>query len=123
MQVLRWDDEPLERLSDGIGRRMLNGEALTLAQITLAAGAVVPEHEHPNEQIATVVSGRLRFVVGGDEREVGPGESVLITGGVPHRVEVLEDAVVLDVFAPRREDWIRGDDAYLELCLEKTPPP
>jgi quercetin dioxygenase-like cupin family protein len=113
VQVLRWDDEPLERLSDGIGRRMLNGEALTLAQITLAAGAVVPEHEHPNEQIATVVSGRLRFIVGGDEREVGPGESVLITGGVPHRVEVLEDAVVLDVFAPRREDWIRGDDAYL----------
>ena len=113
MEVLRWDDEPLERLSDGIGRRMLNGEALTLAQITLAAGAVVPEHDHPNEQIATVVSGRLRFVVGGEEREVGPGESVLIPGGVPHRVEVLEDAVVLDVFAPRREDWIRGDDAYL----------
>ena len=113
MQVLRWDDEPLERLTDGIGRRMLNGEALTLAQITLAAGAVVPEHDHPNEQIATVVSGRLRFVVGGEEREVGPGESVLIPGGVPHRVEVLEDAVVLDVFAPRREDWIRGDDAYL----------
>ena len=105
MEVLRWDDEPLERLSDGIGRRMLNGEALTLAQITLAAGAVVPEHDHPNEQIATVVSGRLRFVVGGEEREVGPGESVLIPGGVPHRVEVLEDAVVLDVFAPVREDY------------------
>lgn len=113
MDVLRWDDEPIERLSDGIGRRMLNGEALTLAQITLAAGAVVPEHEHANEQIATVLSGRLRFTVGGEEREVGPGESVLIAGGVPHRVEVLENAVVPDVFAPRRDDWIRGDDAYL----------
>ena len=113
VDVLRWDDEPIERLSDGIGRRMLNGEALTLAQITLAAGAVVPEHEHANEQIATVLSGRLRFTVGGEEREVGPGESVLIAGGVPHRVEVLENAVVIDVFAPRREDWIRGDDAYL----------
>jgi quercetin dioxygenase-like cupin family protein len=113
VDVLRWDDEPIERLSEGIGRRMLNGEALTLAQITLAAGAVVPEHEHANEQIATVLSGRLRFTVGGEEREVGPGESVLIAGGVPHRVEVLENAVVLDVFAPRRDDWIRGDDAYL----------
>lgn len=113
MDVLRWDDEPLERLSDKIGRRMLNGDSMTLAQITLEAGAVVPEHEHPNEQIATVLSGRLRFVVGGEERELGPGESVLIPGGVPHRVEVLTDAVVLDAFAPRREDWIRGDDAYL----------
>jgi quercetin dioxygenase-like cupin family protein len=113
VDVISWDDEPLERLSDAIGRRMLNGDAMTLAQITLAAGAVVPEHEHPNEQIATVLSGRLRFVVGGEERVVGPGESVLIAGGVPHRVDVLEDSVVLDAFAPRREDWIRGDDAYL----------
>lgn len=113
MDVLRWDDEPVEQLNAGIGRRMLNGEAMTLAQITLGAGAVVPEHEHPNEQIATVLSGRVRFVVGGEEREVGPGESLLIPGGIPHRVDVLEDAVVLDAFAPRREDWIRGDDAYL----------
>jgi hypothetical protein len=28
-------------------------------------------------------------------------------------VEALEDTVVLDIFTPAREDWIRGDDAYL----------
>ncbi len=113
MDVLRWEDEPIEALGTGIGRRMVNGEAMTLAQITIATGTVVPSHEHPNEQIATVVSGRLRFVVGSEECEVGAGESVLIPGGVPHRVEALEDSVVLDAFAPRREDWLRGDDAYL----------
>lgn len=113
MDVLRWDAEPVEQLNDGIGRRMLNGEAMTLAQITLAAGAVVPEHAHPNEQIATLLSGRLRFVVGEEERVVAPGESVLIPGNVPHRVEALERSVVLDAFAPRREDWLSGDDAYL----------
>jgi len=113
MDVLRWQDEPIESLASGIGRRMLNGEAMTLAQITLAAGAAVPLHDHPNEQIATVLSGRLRFLVGDRELEVGAGESVLIPGGVPHRVDALEDSVVLDVFAPRREDWLRGDDAYL----------
>ena len=110
---MRWEDEPLEELSTGIGRRMVNGAAMTLAEITLASGAVVPLHDHPNEQIATVLSGRLRFVVGDEEREVGPGESVLIPGGVPHRVEALAEARVLDVFSPPREDWLRGDDAYL----------
>ena len=113
MDVLRWEDEPIEALASGIGRRMLNGEAMTLAQITLAAGAVVPLHEHPNEQIATVLSGRLRFVVSDEELEVGAGESVLIPGGVPHRVDALEDSLVLDAFAPRRDDWLRGEDAYL----------
>jgi quercetin dioxygenase-like cupin family protein len=113
VDIHRWDDEPVEQLSPLIGRAMLNGDEMTLARITLAAGAVVPQHAHPNEQIATVLAGRLRFHVGGEEREVGAGESVLIAGGVPHRVDALEDSVVLDVFAPRREDWIRGDDAYL----------
>ena len=113
MEVLRWEDEPVEALGTSIGRRMVNGESMTLAYITLAAGAVVPSHEHPNEQIATVLSGKLRFVVGQEEREVGAGESVLIPSGAPHRVEALEESVVLDAFAPRREDWLRGDDAYL----------
>jgi unsaturated pyranuronate lyase len=113
VDVHRWADEPIEQLSAEIGRQMLNGDGMTLARITLAAGAVVPEHHHENEQIATVVSGRVRFVVADDEHDVGAGESVLIRRNVPHRVEALEESVVLDVFAPPREDWIRGDDAYL----------
>ena len=38
---------------------------------------------------------------------------VVIPPGIPHMVEALEDSVATDVFAPVREDWIRGDDAYL----------
>jgi unsaturated pyranuronate lyase len=110
---MSWDETEVEQLSAGIGRQMLNGDAMTLARVLLAAGAVVPEHHHDNEQIANVLSGRLRFVIGDEEREVMAGESVLIPGGVPHRIEALDDSVVLDVFAPRREDWLRGDDAYL----------
>jgi quercetin dioxygenase-like cupin family protein len=113
MDAFVWDAEPVEPLNDRIGRQMLNGDAMTLARILLAAGAVVPRHSHPNEQIATVLSGRLRFALGDEERVVCAGEGVLIAGDVPHEVEALEDSVVLDAFAPRREDWIRGDDAYL----------
>ena len=32
---------------------------------------------------------------------------------VPHEVEALEDSIVLDVFSPARDDWRRGEDAYL----------
>ena len=110
---MSWGETDVEQLRAGIGRQMLNGEAMTLARITLAAGATVPEHSHDNEQIANVLSGRVRFVIGDEEREIVGGESVLVPGGVPHRVEALEDSIVLDVFAPRREDWLRGDDAYL----------
>ena len=104
METFVWGSEPIEPLNERIGRQMLNGDAMTLARITLAQGAVVPEHSHPNEQIATVLSGRVRFRLGDEERVVDALASVLIPGGVPHEVEALEDSVVLDAFAPRRED-------------------
>lgn len=113
MDVMRWADAPVERLSAGIGRQLLNTGRMTVARVLLDRGAVVPEHRHDHEQVATVLEGRLRFVVDGEELEVGPGESVPLAPGVPHAVEALEESVVLDVFAPVRDDWLRGDDAYL----------
>jgi quercetin dioxygenase-like cupin family protein len=32
---------------------------------------------------------------------------------VPHGNEALEDTVILELFAPVREDWIKGDGSYL----------
>lgn len=112
-QVVRWEGEPVEELTSGIGRQTLHGEHLTVARIFLSAGAIVPSHSHANEQVATVLSGSLRFTVGGDEVVVSGGESIVLPPHVPHGVVALEDSIVLDVFAPRREDWIAGDDAYL----------
>ena len=86
---------------------------MTIGRILLAAGAIVPSHHHVHEQVANVLAGRLRFVVGGDEQIVSAGESVFIPSEIPHSVEAIEDSVVLDVFSPVRDDWVRGDDAYL----------
>lgn len=113
MEIHRWHEEPVEQLTASIGRQMLHTGRLTVARIHLAAGAVVPSHHHENEQVANVVSGRLRFVVGDEEAVVGAGDSVSIPPNVPHEVEALEDTLVIDVFSPVREDWVRGDDAYL----------
>ena len=112
-----WQDVKLEQLSPTIARRYVHGDQAMVAKLELKAGAVVPWHEHPNEQISLIQSGRLRFEFGPRVAEqvieVGAGETVVIPGGLPHQVTILEDAVAFDVFAPPREDWIRGDDAYL----------
>jgi quercetin dioxygenase-like cupin family protein len=113
VDVQRWHEEPVDQLNPSIGRQMIHTQTMTLARIILAKGAVVPSHRHENEQIATVLEGRLRFTVAGEEQEVVAGESVSVPASVPHEVEALEDSVVLDVFSPVREDWVRGDDAYL----------
>ena len=50
-----------------------------------------------------------------DDREVvvHGGEVLYIAPNVPHSAVALEDTVDIDFFAPRREDWIRKEDAYL----------
>jgi quercetin dioxygenase-like cupin family protein len=113
MDVQRWDSEPVEQLSPQIGRQLIHTETMTLARLFLQKGTLVPMHEHVSEQIATVVEGRLRFGVEGREYVVSAGETIALPSNVPHEAEALEDSVVFDVFSPPRDDWRRGDDAYL----------
>lgn len=113
MRVVSWQDEPVDWLSPTIGRQILDTDRITVARLVLKEGGHVPEHSHEHEQVANVLQGRLRFRIGDEEREVGAGESVVVPSGVPHEVDVLADAVVLDLFVPPRDDWQRGDDAYL----------
>ena len=60
-----------------------------------------------------VHTGKLVFHINDTEVTLGPGESLEIPPNVPHSVDVIEDSIVTDLFTPRREDWISGNDAYL----------
>jgi len=113
VQVTSWEKLETERLSESIRRQMMSGEHATVARIYLARGAVVPRHAHASEQFSLILSGALKFSF--DDREVvlRGGEMVFIPSNTPHAAEALEDTIDLDFFAPRREDWIRRDDAYL----------
>ena len=114
MNLHRWANIPVEPMNETVTRQVLHTESMTVARLTLAAGAVVPRHSHPNEQISTVESGVLEFrLSNGEIVTVRAGESLQIPPGEPHEVHALEPSVALDVFSPPRKDWIRGDDAYL----------
>ena len=108
-----WNRMPAEQLNPQMTRRVVHTENLTIARLEIEKDAVVPEHSHSNEQVATVERGALRFVIGGTDVILGAGQSLAIPSNVPHSVVALENTIVVDVFSPRRDDWIRGDDAYL----------
>jgi quercetin dioxygenase-like cupin family protein len=114
VSVYRWEDSGFEHLSQSISRQAAHGETMTVARFRLRKGTHVEAHQHANEQIATVLSGRMKFLLGdGSEHVVEAGETIILPANVLHAADVLEDSEVLDAFAPVREDWIRGDDAYL----------
>lgn len=97
-------------IAPGIRRRTLaSGASMMQMIVTLEAGAHLPEHQHPHEQLSHVLRGRLRFQIAGQPRELGPGESVCIPGGTLHAADVLEEALVIDTFSPPREDLLAED--------------
>ncbi len=113
MAIVQWDDLPLEVMNPSISRRVWHGEQMTMAQIFLSEGAEVPWHQHVHEQTTCLQSGKLLFRVGEEENIMQAGCMLRIPCGLRHQVIALEDSVAIDVFAPVRDDWQRGDDAYL----------
>lgn len=97
---------PVMDIWAGVAGRTIEAAGVTLAVLELDPNASVPAHEHPNVQVGVLVRGRVRFTVGDETREFGAGGTWTIPGGVSHRVEVGPDgAVVIEAFAPARDDW------------------
>jgi len=117
MDQYNWATIPREELNPKTVRQAIHTERMTIAKILLRQGAVVAMHHHENEQVTMMNSGALRFVFGGSEAGkeiiVRAGDVLQIPPNVPHMVEALEDSMATDLFSLRRDDWIRGDDAYL----------
>jgi hypothetical protein len=67
----RWDDLPREELNPSIGRRLITGDQMMIAQVYIAKGGIVPQHSHENEQLTYILEGTLRIWLGADGGQFG----------------------------------------------------
>jgi quercetin dioxygenase-like cupin family protein len=104
--VFRWQDAtPVEMLPGLVRRTLAVGDRAMVAEFRGQAGVVIAEHSHPQEQVGYVVSGNMAIIIAGVENVVRPGDSYAIGGGVPHGARFLTDLVVVEAFAPPRDDY------------------
>lgn len=102
-----WSTIPVEDLGGGVSRQMVVGDRLHVCRLRFAPRVVTTPHDHPHEQMTIVERGRLRFIIGEEEREVGPGAVLHFPSGVWHGATMLdEEVVLLDIFTPLREDFL-----------------
>jgi quercetin dioxygenase-like cupin family protein len=103
-------ENPWIEICPGIRRRTVtHGETMYQMLAELKAGSKMPEHQHPQEQIIHILSGRMRVLANGGVHELGPGDSYYLASNVPHGVETPEDTRVLDTFSPPRHEYIALD--------------
>ena len=87
-------------------KTLVFGERTLMTEFVMAGGNILPAHAHPHEQVGYLVKGRIRFTIGAEEYDVEAGDSWCVPGDVEHCVEVIEDAVAIEVFSPVREEFL-----------------
>jgi quercetin dioxygenase-like cupin family protein len=90
-----------------INRKILSvGESVMLVRVELAKGFKGDIDQHPEEQISYIEKGKVEFEVDGITRILSQGDVQHISPHMIHRVNVLEDCVILDVFTPLRRELL-----------------
>lgn len=101
-------DFPVVKTADNVTRQVLSDhpELMVVAFRFARKGAIGALHNHPHVQSTYVQSGRFRFTLGDEDREVGPGDSFVVPSGLEHGCVCLEPGILVDGFTPRRDDFL-----------------
>ena len=99
-------DLKTKSLAPGVDIQALTGEKMSMVFFYIGAGATVPEHSHPHEQMGTILKGSLELTIGEETKVVKQGDVWSIPPDVVHKGKGLDEpAEVLEFFSPVREDY------------------
>jgi unsaturated pyranuronate lyase len=96
---------PPKELARGITGYYAHGVNHTFGFVELKAGSSVPTHQHIHEQITYIVEGLLEMIIGGVAFSLAAGTYQIIPPNTPHSAIAKTDCIVIDTFAPVREDY------------------
>ncbi len=92
---------------EGVTRKILGtGGSLMMVEVSFREGGVGTPHRHVHEQVSYIASGSFRFMLEGEEQVVRAGDSIYIPSNALHGTVALEDAKIVDIFTPIREDFL-----------------
>lgn len=76
---------PVREIFPGLRARLIHTDRQTHSWVEVDAGASFPEHQHPHEQIVSVIEGELELTVQGTTHRLTPGAVYVIPpeAGIP----------------------------------------
>ncbi|MDO5416092.1 MAG: cupin domain-containing protein [Lachnospiraceae bacterium] len=103
-----WEEIEAEETAPGVERKVLAFcDEMMCVENTFKAGAIGALHHHPHTQITYVASGRFLFTIGDETHEVKKGDTLLKQNDIVHGCKCLEDGVLVDIFNPKRDDFLK----------------
>ena len=99
------NDIDCKEIVPGFRAKFVHSENMTFAYWDIEAGSELPEHSHPQEQVASVIKGKLELTIDGKTQILEPGSVAIIPTNTKHSGKAITDCQSIDVFYPVREDY------------------
>lgn len=97
--------------------------ASTVVRITLPEGLGPPMHIHPGSETVYVLDGRVRYFIGDDAVDAGPGAMIHLPAGVVERFEATTRAELLVTYSPGGIEHFFAEVGEPAPRREVPPPP
>ena len=105
MPFLKLDELPLKEIFGGFKVHFVHSTHMTFAHWTIEAGALLPAHSHPHEQVVNMIEGEFELIIDGETRRLGPSSVAIIPSHAVHSGKAITPCRIIDAFYPIREDY------------------
>ena len=100
-------DEGWTDLGAGARRRVrLTLPQMMVVEFAFEAGAIGAMHSHPHAQSSYVERGVFDYTIAGVTHRLAAGGCCLVPPDAVHGVVAIEAGLIVDVFAPQRDDFL-----------------
>jgi quercetin dioxygenase-like cupin family protein len=117
---MNWDDTPETTPIPGFHGRVQHSDSMSFVLWRIDAGALLPEHRHPHEQVVLMLEGTFELTVEGVTRICVAGDVAAIPSNAVHSGRALTPCRIIDAFSPVREDYRDGLTASVIAGRTKT---
>jgi quercetin dioxygenase-like cupin family protein len=100
---IQWEDA-----APGIQRQVFGyNQNLMLVKVKFEKGAIGSLHQHPHSQASYVESGVFELSIGDEKRILKQRDGYFVPPNIIHGCICIEAGVLIDVFNPLREDFLK----------------
>ena len=98
-----------ENVAPGMNRKIMSyDDRVMLVKVSFTEGAIGALHSHYHTQISYVDSGSFNVEIDGVHQILNKGDVFYVAPNLVHGVVCLKEGMLIDVFSPMREDFIKS---------------
>ncbi len=106
--IERHENQTLTPVANGVSRKILAyGNEVMGVEVHFETGGIGTVHTHVHAQFTYVLEGKFEFIIENETLLVSKGDTLYFKPNQSHGVTCLEKGILLDVFTPLRDDFLK----------------